>query len=441
MSVRDTDDQNELVRLFYVGNDGVTRGYVAHAGDLERLAEDGMNLAIAMQSFNSLDHLSPTATYGPSGAVRLVPDLDTYRELPYADRSGSVMCRIENHDGTAWEADPRSALERFLDDLPMTVNAAFESEFYLIQETEEGIKPFDDSVCFSPEGMQNANDIVLEIIDALEAQGMEFVTYYPEYGPGQQELVVSYDNAVDAADNHVRLENTVKSVAINNDLQATFLPKPFEGAAGSGCHVHVSLWDGEKNAFHDSGGKEPYSLSETARHFIGGVLEHASALVALTAPSVTSYRRLRPRMWASAYACWGFDNREALVRVPFANRTNPEDSTRIEFKAGDNTMNPYISLLGILAAGYDGIEREIDPGEPVDADPATLPETERDERDIERLPETLGDAIDALAECEVLADALAEGLYESYLDVKRSQWDEFAGETTDWEIEQFRRPF
>lgn len=441
MSPEDTVDSVDLIRLLYVGNDGVTRGYVANAEDIERLAEDGMNLATGMQSFNSLDHLSPSGPYGPAGAVRLIPDLETFCELPYAERSGSVLCTIEDHDGTPWEADPRSTLEAFLDSQPWTAKAAFESEFYLITETEDGIEPFDDTVCFSPEGMQNTNDIALEIIDALEAQGMDFVTYYPEYGPGQQEFVISYDEAMQAADNHVRLENTVKGVAANNELQATFLPKPFEDAAGSGCHIHISLWDDDKNTFYDSSGEDPYSLSKTARHFVGGILEHAPALLALTAPSITSYRRLRPGMWASAYSCWGFDNREALVRIPFATRTSPEDSTRIEFKAGDNTMNPYLALLGLLAAGSDGIDRELDPGAPLDTDPAALSDSERDEQGIERLPETLGDAIDALAENDVLADALGDGLYESYLDVKRSQWDEFAGETTDWEIDQLRRPF
>lgn len=440
MTRPDIPNDIDFVRMFYVGNDGVIRGYVVPADRIDSVAENGMNLASAMQSFMSLDDLSPTSYYGPEGAVRLMPDLSTFTSLPYEPRTGSVMCTIENHQQESWSADPRSTAQSVISELDVDVNAAFESEFYLLEE-DDSSNPIDDSVCFDPAGMQHASSVIYDIVDALQAQGMDFVTYYPEYGPGQQEVVVSHDQGITAADNLVRLKNTVNGVAINNDLDATFLPIPFEGAAGSGCHIHLSLWDDGENLFYDPREDPPYQISSTARHFIGGLLEHAPALVALTAPSVSSYRRLRPHMWASSHTCWGLDNREALVRVPFADHSDPADTTRIEFKAGDNTANPYLALLGVIAAGMDGIERELDPGEPVTTDPMELSEAERQRRDIQRLPKTLGDAVSELQSSTLFAEVLGEDLFESYVDVKQAQWNEFTGETTEWELTTLRRSF
>jgi|AntDeeMinimDraft_5_1070356.scaffolds.fasta_scaffold00465_4 glutamine synthetase len=439
---RCAEDDLELVRLLYVGNDGVTRGYVVDAGGIESTFEDGMNLTKGMQSFNSLDQLSPTGPFGASGSVRLKPDPDTFTVLPYAERSAAMLCTMETIEGSDWEADPRSALAEFLEGIDATPSSAFESEFYLIEETDEGFRPLEDSVCFSPDGMQLMNEYVLDLKAAIEGQGMEFVTYYPEYGPGQQEFVVKHDEGIRAADNHVYFKQTVKSVAANQGYRATFVPKPFEDAAGSGCHVHISLWDDDGNQFFDADADDSaYPLSDTARHFIGGLLEHAPALTAITAPTTLSYKRLRPHMWASAYTCWGIDNRDAMVRVPFTGVDDREGATRFEFKPADNTANPYLALLGLLAAGYDGIERELDPGAPLETDPDALTPAEREERGIHRLPETLGEAIEALSEDDVVADAFGELLFESYLDVKRSQWNEFTGAATDWELEQFTRAF
>lgn len=435
----------DLVRLYYVGNDGVPRGRVLPGDNIEDMLENGVNLSSAMQSFNSLDHLAPEGRFGAAGEIRMLPDPDTFQVLPYADRSAAMICDMYDLDRTPWDADPRSQLSAYLDSLEsdgLEVNAAFESEFYLLEEDEDGeLVPYDDSVCFAADGMQSANDIVLDITDALEAQGMDLVAYYPEYGPGQQEIVVEYDEGLVAADNHIHFKQTVKGVAQNHDVKATFVPKPLEDAAGSGCHVHLSLWEDGENIFYDAESETQYSLSDTARSFVAGILDHAPAIVAITAPTVVSYKRLRPHMWASAFTCWGFDNREAIVRVPSSKWTEKPETTRLEFKPVDNTANPYLAELALLAAGMDGIERDLDPGEPLDKDPSALSETEREKRDIYRLPETLGEALDELAEDDVIAEAMGEELYGSYLEVKRSQWDEFTGTVTEWEIDHFTRAF
>ncbi|WP_266081957.1 gamma-glutamylputrescine synthetase [Haladaptatus caseinilyticus] len=432
----------ELVRLLYVGNDGVPRGRVVDADQIESTLAGGINLSSAMQSFNSLDHLAPGGMFGAAGEVRMVPDPETFRVLPYADRAAVMLCDLYDLDQSPWNADPRNALTSFLDEIPYDVNAAFESEFYLTRESDDGeMIPFDQSVCFGADGMQNTNDIILDMTDALKAQDMDIVAYYPEYGPGQQELVVKHAPGLRAADNHVLYKQTINGVASNHGVDATFLPKPLPDAAGSGCHIHVSLWDDGENAFYDPDSDGQYGLSETARHFIGGVLDHAPALVALTAATITSYRRLRPHMWASAFTCWGQDNREAIVRVPSSQWDDPSETTRLEFKPADNTANPYLAELGLLAAGMDGVQRKLDPGDPVNEDPAEMAPDERESRGIRRLPETLGEAITELAADDVLASAFGETLFQSYLEVKRSQWDEFTGTVTEWERETLTRSF
>jgi glutamine synthetase len=433
----------DLTRIVFVNNSGVPRGRVVDTDGLETALEDGVNLTQAMQSFNALDRLVPGGRYGPAGEVRVVPDPATFTELPYDDRAGLMLADLHGLDGGPWEAGPRAQLREYLDEIECVPQTAFESEYYLVSETEdgEGPEPFDDSTCFSTDGMRSAHDVVLDTVDALEKQGMSLAVYYPEYGPGQQELVIEHGTGVAAPDDYIRFKETVAAVADDHDLGATFRPKPFPKLPGSGCHTHFSLWQDGENVLHDPDAGGRYPLSERGRHFIGGILEHTPALLALTAPTVESYDRLAPGMWSSAYVCWGHDNREAAVRVPSTDTDNPEATTRVEFKPVDNTANPYLVQFGLLAAGLDGIERELDPGEPLNRDPGTLDDEEREARGYERFPTTLAEAVDALAEDDALRAAMGDALVESYVGVKRSEWEQSTDEEGEWESDYLARGF
>ena len=284
--------------------------------------------------------------------------------------------------------------------------------------------------------MDLAAPVMMEIVEALLAQGVEPEQYYAELGPGQQELPVRYADALRAADNQITVRETGRGVALKHGLLASFAPKPFPDEAGNGSHIHASLWrraDG-RNHFHDA--RDRYGLSEAAYAFIGGVLAHLPALVALTAPSVNSYRRLQPRFWSSAYTAWGPDNREAAVRVASKRRGLEMASTNIELKPSDPSNNPYLALGGLLVAGLDGIARKLDPGEPALVDPDALGDEERRRRGIARLPSTLGDALDALERDEVLRAALGETLAREYLIVKRSEVRAFADKDVAFELAQ-----
>ena len=434
----------ELIRLVFVNNSGVPRGRVVDAESLPDVLDEGTNVTHAMQSFNALDRLAPEGRYGPAGEVRVVPDPESYTELPYADRAAIMLADLHDLDGEPWTAGPRAQLGEYLDNIGAkgyVPRLSFESEFYYTRETDDGeTVPFDETTCFATGGMQSAHDIILDTVDALKAQGMGLSAYYPEYGPGQQELVVDHDAGLAASDTQILFKETVNAVAESHDVGATFRPTPFDGLPGNGCHIHLSVWREGENVLYDPDADGRYPLSEAGRHFVGGLLEHAPALVAVTAPTVESYNRLTPGMWASAYACWGHDNREAMVRVPSVDSDDPESTLRIEFKPSDNTNNPYLAQLGLLAAGFDGIERELDPGEPLNQDPGGVDESELDARDIDRLPESLSAALDALEADEVLANALGEPLHGSYLEVKRSEWAQ-STEDEEWKTDYLARSF
>lgn len=434
----------ELIRIVFVNNSGVPRGRVVDAEKLPGVFDRGTNVTKAMQSFNALDRLAPEGRYGPVGEVRVVPDPDTFRVLPYAEDAAILLSDLHGLDGEPWEAGPRAQLRRYLDDIGAEGYApqfSFESEFYYTQETDDGERaPFDETTCFSTDGMRSAHDLISDTIRKLKAQGMGLSAYYPEYGPGQQELVVDHDEGVAAADDQILFKETVHAVAEAHGIRATFRPQPFDGLPGNGCHIHLSLWQDGQNVLHDPSDDSRYPLSERGRYFVGGLLEHAPALLAVTAPTVESYDRLAPGMWASAYTCWGYDNREAMVRVPSVDQTAPEKTTRVEFKPSDNTNNPYLAQSALVAAGLDGIDRQIDPGEPLNQDPDTVEEADLAKQGIARLPTSLAEALDAFESDDVLAAAFGEQLHGSYLEVKRSEWSQ-STEDGEWDAEYLSRAF
>jgi glutamine synthetase len=429
----------QLVRFLYCGNDGVVRGKAAATRFLPSFLESGIGLTVAMQSFNMLDQLVAEGSFGPVGEVRLVPDPTSFILLPYAPGSARMLCDMLTLDGQPWDACPRSFLRRMIDRAAgqgFVFKAAVENEFTLARRENDRYVPIDHSPCFSTIGMEAARPVMTEIIEALSAQLVHPEQYYAELGPGQQELPVRYAEVLRAADNQITVRETVRAVAWRHGLYASFAPKPFPDEAGNGAHIHFSLWRAatDTNAFHDPRGD--HGISDIARAFIGGVLAHLPALVALTAPTVNSYRRLQPRFWSSAYIAWGPDNKEAAIRLPTPYRSAQAESTNFELKPADAAANPFLALGALLAAGLDGLANKRDPGAPTLVDPDTLSDAERARRGIRRLPKTLGEALDELERDEVLREALGDTLAKEYLIVKRSEVRAFAEGDAAFEIDQ-----
>jgi glutamine synthetase len=334
------------------------------------------------------------------------------------------MIALDGHPAPVCQ---RSFLRRMCDRVAergLRIEASFENEFSLARAVEGGYEPVDSALCFSTIGMTASQDVIDDLVSALEAQGIVLEQYYAELGQGQQEISIRHAPALRAVDEQIFVRETIRAVATAHGLVASLAPKPWPQNAGNGCHIHFSLWEGERNRFHDPAGEG--NLSAEARAFIAGVLEHLPGLCGLTAPSFNSYHRILPHYWAGAFTCWGFDNREAPVRVPSVFAGMEESSTNAELKAADASCNPYLAVGGLIAAGLDGIDRGLEPPDPVQVDPGSLPEAEREARGIRPLPATQKEALDALAADEVLIGALGEVLANAHLAVRRSEWETYS---------------
>ncbi|MBA2755032.1 MAG: glutamine synthetase [Chloroflexia bacterium] len=424
-----------LVRFLYVDFGGIVRGKATHAAGLADRVDEGIALTTAQMASNALDDLLDIPGMTAVGEVRLVPDPTSFTVLPYAPRTGQMTCDLMTLDRQPWAFCPRAVLRRAIAaaaDEGLDVQAVFENEFYLLREEGGGLVAADDSPCFSTRGMDAHAPFTDDLIAALEAQGIQVEQAVAEHGGGQQELSIRHAPALAAADHQVVFRETAREVARQHGLRASFAAKPFADQVGSGAHVHLSLWDvgSGENVFYDPGAERGFS--ELGRQFVAGVLDHLPGLVALTCPTVNSYERLLPRAWASAYTTWGFDNREAAVRVPSTFWGREQGTTNVELKAVDPTANPYLALAGIIAAGLDGVRRDLSPGDPAGVDPATMTPEARADAGMRRLPETLDAALTALAADQVLVGALGADCHRGYEAVRRSEADAYR----DMELER-----
>jgi glutamine synthetase len=423
-----------LVRFLWCGNDGTVRAKASSRHGLQARIASGIGLTVAMNAMNGLDQLQPVDGMGPVGEIRLVPDTDTFRVLPYAPRSGAMLVDQRALSGEPAPVDQRAFLRRMtarLAERGRRLQVAFENEFALAVQADGSYVPIDSSLCFSTIGMTAAQDYADALVGALDAQGIVLEQYYAELGHGQQEISTAHRPALQAADEQLLVRETIRGVAARHGLVASLSPKPWPDGAGNGCHIHFSLWDGEHNSFYD--GSAADRLSSEGRAFLAGVLDHLPGLCGLTAPSYNSYRRIVPRYWAGAFTCWGHDNREAPLRLPSVFLGMEEASTNIELKAADASCNPYLAVGGLIAAGLDGIERGLKPPEPVEVDPATIADDERERRAIRPLPSSQQESLRALEADTLLTDALGPVLAQSYLAVRRSEWEAYSVEDEAFE--------
>lgn len=425
--------KTRFVRILWCDNGGVTRAKAVHRSRLPAYSKHGVGISVAQQAIPAtVDAPAPGSGLGPVGEVRLVPDFSTLTLLPYSPGHASVIGDMVK-DGKPWPLCPRNFLRRMItlaSEMNLEIKGSFENEFYLLQPSLSGPSPVDDTAFAVSQSMDRNAAVMNSITDALIAQAIPVEQYYPESGPGQQEISVFYADALSAADRQVAFKETVRAVAMQHELKASFLPKIFADKAGSGSHLHVSLWREGVNL--TPAADTPGELSPTARQFIAGVLDHLCALLALATPSPNSYRRILPHFWSGAFRCWGYDNREAAVRVP--THPEPPGPSNFEIKTVDASSNPYIALGGIMAAGLDGVRRGLRIPDPVAVDPGNIEEDERARRGIDRLPQNLGEAIGALENDGMLLDVLGNELATAYLAVRRAEWEMLKDRTLEEEV-------
>jgi glutamine synthetase len=370
----------------------------------------------------------------------LEPDLGTFRVFPWGNRDARVarlICDVKNADGTPFAGDPRGALRRVIgraSELGFVMNAGVEAEFFLFHRDEDGrptTETHDRGGYFDLTPVDLGEKTRRMIVNDLEAMGFEVEAAHHEVAAGQHEIDFKYADALTTADNLTTFRFIVRNAAMAHDLHATFMPKPIFGQNGSGMHTHQSLFRDGTNVFFDPDAE--YQLSDTMRHYIGGLKKHARAIAAVTNPLVNSYKRLVPGYEAPVNIAWSQRNRSPLIRIPDRRGIG----TRAEFRMPDPACNPYLALAVQLAAGLDGLRNEIDPGPPVDTNVWELSEAERAERGIDTLPANLGEAVEELAGDEVLVEALGEHIVSHFVDAKRKEWSRYIAQVSEWELETY----
>ena len=370
------------------------------------------------------------------------PDPSTFQILPWRGEinpTARMFCDITTPDGQPAAADPRNVLRRALakaSDLGFSFYIHPEIEFYLLKSSElgpEGPIPVDKAGYFDNVPGGTANDFRRRAVFMLEQLGISVEYSHHEGGPGQNEIDLRYADALTMADNIMTFRTVIKEVAIEQGVYATFMPKPFTEHPGSGMHTHMSLFEGDTNAFYDASGQ--YHLSKVGRQFIAGLLRHAPEITAVTNQYVNSYKRLWGGGEAPSFVCWGHNNRSALIRVPLY-KPDKGQSSRIEYRAIDSAANPYLAYALLLAAGLKGIENEYELPAETEDNVWDLTDSERRAMGIQPLPQSLDHAIRKLEDSELAAETLGEQVFSYVLANKQAEWSSYRAQVTPFELKQ-----
>lgn len=371
----------------------------------------------------------------------LAPDLESFQIYPFEDRHGRIcrlICDVQTPDGKAFGGCPRSALKRVVaktERMGFKLMAGPEAEFFLFHQDENGsplLQTHDAGGYFDLGPVDLGEDARRDVVLVLEAMGFEVEAAHHEVAPGQHEIDFKYGEAVATADAIVTFRDVVKRVAHFHGLHATFMPKPIAGVNGSGMHTHQSLFDMDgNNVFFDAAAE--WELSGTARNYIGGLLHHARAFVAITNPLVNSYKRLVPGYEAPVNVAWSEKNRSPMIRVPARRGVG----TRCEIRVPDPSCNPYLALTAMLASGLDGIENDLDCGAPVDRNIFEMSLREKKRLKIRQLPGSLDEAVDFLEKDSVLEEALGSHIFNHFILNKRQEWADYIKEIHQWELDRY----
>lgn len=426
------EENVRFIRLQFTDLLGVIKNVEIPIGQLEKALENKMMFdGSSIEGFVRIEESD----------MYLFPDLDTWVIFPWTSEKGKVarlICDIYSPDGTPFDGDPRGILKRVLkemEDLGFTdFNIGPEPEFFLFKNDEKGeptLELNDKGGYFdlapTDLGENCRRDIVLE----LEDMGFEIEASHHEVAPGQHEIDFKYADAVSTCDNIQTFKLAVKTIARKHGLHATFMAKPLFGVNGSGMHANMSLFKDGENVFYDANSET--GLSETAMHFLAGILKHAQDFTAITNPTVNSYKRLVPGYEAPCYVAWSMQNRSPLIRIPASRGI----STRIEVRSVDPTANPYLAMAVLLAAGLDGIKNKLNAPKPIDRNIYVMDKDEREAEGIKDLPATLKEALTLFSKNEVLTKALGAHATEHFVEAKEIEWDMFRTQVHPWEREQY----
>ena len=419
-----------FVRLWFTDVQGFLKSVSISPTELEVAFEEGMTF-----DGSSIDGYARVQ----EADMLAQPDPSTFAVLPGRSEQqvARMFCDIYTPDGEPFSGDPRIVLKRNLErasEMGYTFYAAPELEFFYFQDDGPIPQVLDRGGYFDLTPLDVAQEYRRKTINALEQLGIPIEHSHHEVAPSQHEIIARYTDALTMADNIMTSRLTVKEIALQSGIYATFMPKPLEDYDGSGMHLHVSLFEGDVNAFHEPGTQG--GLSKVGQAFIAGLLRHAAELTAVTNQWVNSYKRLVAGFDAPIYISWARNNQSSLVRVPSVKKGKPS-SVRVEYRAADAACNPYLALSVILAAGLAGIREGYELPPEVAADVKRLTAAERAAAGAKRLPETLSEALDLLEQSDLVVEALGEHVFDWFLRNKRAEWDRYQHHVSHFELDTY----
>jgi glutamine synthetase len=424
-------DGVEFLLLWFTDIEGHLKSFAVTPSEIEDALDDGMGFdGSSITGFNAIEESDMVA----------IPDPGTYRMMPWKEgetKVGRMICDVVTPDGEPYEGDPRYVLRLALERMKSmgfeTFNVGPELEYFLFKD-DKGTETLDEGGYFAMTTMDAASELRQETVRGLEQMGIPVEYVHHEVGPSQHEIDVRFAPALEMADHTLTYRLIVKEIAKKAGFHATFMPKPIFGENGSGMHTHQSLFNDGRNAFFDA--DDQWHLSEVGKAFIAGQLRHAREISAVFAQWVNSYKRLVPGYEAPVYVAWSRRNRSALIRIPLYKPGN-EQATRAEIRCPDPACNPYLTFAALLHAGLEGIEKGYELPDPMETNLYHLTPEQRKERGITSLPETLGEAINELAESELAKKALGPHIFDRYVELKRKEWDEYRVQLTEWERDRY----
>jgi glutamine synthetase len=422
----------DFVLLWFTDIEGHLKSFAITPSELADALDDGMGFdGSSISGFNAIEESDMVA----------IPDPDTFQLMPRKEGERSnvarMICDVVTPDGNPYEGDPRHVLRRALERMAGmgfdTFNVGPELEYFLFK-TPDGVQTLDEGGYFAQTTLDAATELRQDTIHALEAMGIPIEYAHHEVGPSQHEIDMRFSDALNMADYVITYRLIVKEIAAKNGVYATFMPKPIFGENGSGMHTHQSLFSDGRNAFFDA--DDTWHLSEAGKAFIAGQLRHAREIAAVFAQWVNSYKRLVPGYEAPVYVAWSQRNRSALIRIPLY-KPGSEQATRAEIRCPDPACNPYLTFAALLHAGLEGVEQGYELPEPMETNLYHLTPEQRRERGIISLPETLGEAIDELAQSDLARKALGPHIFDRYVELKRKEWDEYRVQLSEWELSRY----
>jgi glutamine synthetase len=419
-----------FIRLWFTDVQGLLKSVSISPAELEVAFDEGMTF-----DGSSIDGYARVQ----EADMLAKPDPSTFAVLPWREESqvARMFCDIYTPEGEPFLGDPRTVLKRNLEraaEMGYNFYVAPEMEFFYFEDAGPKPKVLDKGGYFDLTPLDVAQNYRRDTINALERMGIPIEHSHHEVAPSQHEIIARYTDALTMADNIMTSRLTVKEVALQNGIYATFMPKPLENHDGSGLHLHLSLFEDDVNAFHEPGTQG--GLSKVAEAFIAGLLRHAPEITAITNQWVNSYKRLVSGFDAPIFVSWARNNQSALVRVPSVKRGKPS-SVRVEYRAADGACNPYLALSVMLAAGLAGIREGYELPPEVTADVDRLSSSERAAIGVKRLPDTLASALDLMEESELVAEALGEHVFNWFLRNKRAEWDRYQEHVSRYELETY----